>query len=955
MKTRKGYRRDFWLTLVIGTGLVFLVILLGVSFFIAISNAEIKSRKEFLRKQTELAATEIELAIDRFEETAVGLTDYLEDEDLDPDDFRDDLSKSVRKIFNNYPGLIDTVWVNLQDSVVFMTFSDRNDFIRNNYEKEVPTKLDRDYLYFSEGSGQGFEVSFLLNPVRYTQNFVTHYYLNNNGKKMLLAGEELLSLDSENGESDLEIDRVSLKNIRNDASIGIIGIYEIDWIQDEVSGSGVLVQYPFDFGSIYENVALLFMIESSSVPGGIYNTYLFLFTGFVFLLIGTVVFFTLSLQNRLDSQRLLEENAREISELFDQQNILLKELRGFVFFHDYKGQITRVSDEVEEVLGHPKSEFLNAFKGEEGHRDALNVKGLVRSAISQNKSFINVEYDFHRPDGKVVRLRIFEKLVFDKQGRFNGGLGICTDISDQFQSKQELIESGKRLQNLIDNIPDIILAYDNEGILLESYAKDQKFLKSLGTSVIGESVFDLVPEKQREQTKFAFNLARKTEQIQTVDLNFTTEDENQYFEIRFFPLDSKRMMSITKDITSQRIWEKGLVEAMNAADQASRAKSEFLANMSHEIRTPMNGLLGIIDLLDQTELDDQQLQYLDVIKNSGNSLLNIIKDILDYSKIEAGKIEINSISFCPADELEKQVQILSGLAQMKGIILKTILQPKTKELMEGDVEKINQIILNLVGNAVKFTSKGGTVLVKLELEHISGGINFLKCIVQDSGIGIPAEEIPKLTDPFYQVESSNSRSYQGTGLGLAIAKKIVELMGGELTITSELGKGSVFAFSVIVKKAPENAGENHLALLPKRMNWNGMAKEYPLRILLAEDNELNLQLMKLMLEQLGYAFDVVRNGNEALQSIKQKEYDIILMDVQMPVLNGLDASIEIRKLGEIGQVYIVGLSANVFDEDQKKAAEAGMDDYLMKPIRLISLAEKLKEYSLKCKFSAKKV
>ncbi|WP_425639235.1 ATP-binding protein [Algoriphagus yeomjeoni] len=955
MKNRLGYRRDFWLTLVIGSGLVFMVVLLGVSFFIAISDAEVKARKEFLIKQTELAASEIELAIDRFEENANGLTDYLEDDDLDGDDFREDLTKAVRKIYNNYPGLIDTAWVNLQDSVVYMTKTDRNDFIRNRYTKKVPLKGSRNFLYFTEGTGKGFEVTFSLDPVKFTKNFVTHYYLNNGGKKLLLIDEELVSLDLENAQSNLEIDAVSLKSIQNDASIGVIGIYEIDWEQETEAGIGVLVEYPFDYGSIYENVALLFMIESSSITSGIYSTYLFLFTGFVLLLIGTVVFFTLSLQNRLESQKLLEESATEISELFDQQNILLKELRGFVFFHDNKGQITRVSDEVEEILGHPKSEFLEAFGSNANHVDVLNVKRLVKGALSQNKSFIDLEYDFNKPDGSVVRLRIFEKLIFDKLSRFNGGLGICTDISDQFQSKQELIESGKRLQNLIDNIPDIIFAYDNDGVLLESYAKDQKFLKSLGTSVIGESVFDLVPKKQRDQTKFAFNLARKSGQIQTVDLNFNSGHDSQYFEIRFFPLDTKRMMSITKDITSQRVWEKGLVEAMNAADQASRAKSEFLANMSHEIRTPMNGLLGIIDLLDQTTLNDEQLQYLDVIKNSGNSLLSIIKDILDYSKIEAGKIEINSNNFCPADELEKQVQILFGLAQKKGVILKTIHQPKTEEMMEGDVEKINQIILNLVGNAVKFTPKGGTVLAKLEIENISGGINYLKCIVQDSGIGIPAEEIPKLTDPFYQVESSSSRSYQGTGLGLAIAKKIVELMGGELTISSELGKGSVFSFSVIVKKAADTVTEYSLNDQPRRVNWNGMAKEFPLRILLAEDNDLNLQLMHLMLDQLGYEFEVVRNGQEALQMVKEKEFDIILMDVQMPILNGLDAAKEIRMLGEQGRVFIVGLSANVFDEDQKKAVEAGMDDYLTKPIRLFSLAEKLKEYSLKTELSPKKV
>ncbi|WP_439489400.1 ATP-binding protein [Algoriphagus sp.] len=941
-----GYRRDYWLTLIIGSCLVVLVVLLGVSFFKAISDSDIKSRKEFLRKQTELAATEIEIAINRFEDDSRMLIDFLEDDDLDQEDYSYDLTKNARRIFHNYPGLIDTLWVNFQDSVNYFTLTERNDFTRGLYPNAPPLRDYRDFVHYLDGN-QKFELTFLLNPVRFTKGFVTHYYLNNGGSKMLLLGGELINIDSHQIKSDLEIDKKSLKQINKDAAEGVIGVYEVKWRFDAESGNGVLVEYPFNFGKIYEELSLLFMVESNSITSGIYSTYLFLFSCFVFLLIGTVVFFALSLQNRLESQRLLEENANEISKLFDQQNILLRELRGFVFFHNYKGEITRVSDEVEDILGHPKSEFLEAFKREGGYKDAVSVKGLVKRALKENKSFINVEYDFEKPNGELVRLRIFEKLIFDKKGRFNGGLGICTDITDQYDSKLELIESGKRLQNLIDNIPDTIFTYDNSGQVLEAHAKDKGFLKAPDDSLVGKSLFDLVPAHQIDKTKFAFNLARETRQIQTVDLEIDTGMENTFFEVRFFPLDSKRMMSVFKDITSQRVWEKGLVEAMNAADQASRAKSEFLANMSHEIRTPMNGLLGIIDLLDQTTLDAEQTQYLEIIKNSGNSLLNIIKDILDYSKIEAGKIDIHSIIFCPAEELEKQVQIFFGLAQKKGVILQTSYDSLSGEMMEGDVEKINQIVLNLVGNAVKFTPKGGSVSIRLELENISGELYYMKCTVKDTGIGIPADQIPRLTDPFYQVESSSSRSYQGTGLGLAIAKKIVELMGGELTICSEMGQGAEFAFTVILKKAPELILSDPPTVDQNRVKWNGMADEYPLKILLAEDNDLNLQLMTLILDQLGYDFKVARDGNEVLDVLDRKDIDLILMDVQMPGLNGLEASKQIRQRGKKGDIFIIGLSANVFDEDQKKAYEAGMDDYLTKPIRLISLAEKLKEYAIK--------
>src|SRR5690606_6651878 len=303
--------------------------------------------------------------MDRFEDNGKYLTEFLDDEGLDGDDYREDLTSLVRRFFNNYPGLIDTVWVNLQDSIIYITRTERNDFIRGRFQDAIPTTGDRDFIFSSSGKEKGFEVTISLDPVRVTQDCLTHYYLNKGGNKLLMLGEKLEDLGSGLDESKLEIDQVSLKQIQNDVAIGVIGIYEIEWEKGENSGTGILVEYPFDFGEFYENAALLFMVESESISNGIYSTYLLLFSGFVFLLVGTVIFFTLSLQNRLESQRLLEKSADEISNLFDQQNLLLKELRGFVFFHNYKGEITRVSDEVEEILGHPKTEFLNAFRDED--------------------------------------------------------------------------------------------------------------------------------------------------------------------------------------------------------------------------------------------------------------------------------------------------------------------------------------------------------------------------------------------------------------------------------------------------------------------------------------------------------------------------------------------------------------------------------------------------------------
>jgi CheY-like chemotaxis protein len=239
------------------------------------------------------------------------------------------------------------------------------------------------------------------------------------------------------------------------------------------------------------------------------------------------------------------------------------------------------------------------------------------------------------------------------------------------------------------------------------------------------------------------------------------------------------------------------------------------------------------------------------------------------------------------------------------------------------------------------------VFVSAEIESIASELVFLKISVKDTGIGISEELIPHLTEPFFQVDSSDTRAFHGTGLGLAISKKIVELLGGELEIKSIIGQGSEFAFSTLLKVSTSPIIEQRFALEQKSINWNGMARDFPLRILLAEDNDLNIKLMNLMLDQLGYEFDIAKDGKEAVELILINKYDLVLMDVQMPNMNGLEASKTIRKILSGEKLFIVGLSANVFDEDQKKAIDSGMDDYLTKPIRLQSLAEKLKFYSKK--------
>lgn len=934
----RSYFRNFWVSFVVGTLLVILIMVLGIGFFNAIYDAQIESRRDFLTKQSELAARGLELEIRRFEEESKDLINYLEDPNHEIDDYDEEFTYAVRRLFNAFPQLIDSAWVDMQDSVLTFTFNERNDFFRKAVDQGFPESSSKPYANLVIGK-KGFRVLYSLKFLDFAKEFAENYYLNPTGAKYLFFEDQLFPLNK----SEISLTEGELDFIKKDLTEGVKGIYTINSSVGDGDFTGVAAQYPFRFHVANRVGAVVFVVPVESLYSGIYRTYFLSFFGFMILLISAVSFFVISLKNSFEFQRIQESNIQEIKQLFDQQNLLLQELRGFVFFHDHRGEITRVSPEVEQVLGHSPDEFVAAFATNSSHMEAKVVKKQVMDRIAQKQDVLNLEYDFVRPDGQEIRVRVFEKLIFDGEGNFKGGMGLGTDISLQYESQEQLRESENRLRNLIRSIPDIIFIYDNSGKILDFHIPSEAAEMMPPEDVKGKNLKDLFDGPDGEGVLQTFLNALQSRKIHSLEQKIPTKSGIKHFETRFFPLDQQQMISISKNITGQKIWEKGLMEAMEAADKASRAKSEFLANMSHEIRTPMNGLLGIIDLLEQTKLDKVQKQYADIIKNSGNMLLGIIKDILDYSKIEAGKIEIIKEVYDANAELENQAKILSGLASKKEI--KFTFQRADEEdlFIEADKVKINQIFLNLAGNAIKFTPEGGEVDIRLEYDPLGEAQGFLSCTVKDSGIGISSDHLQHLSEPFYQIDSSKTRSHQGTGLGLAIAKKLTELLGGSFEVESQLGEGSTFQFSVLVKRvsSPE-------ATDPKsKTSWKDIKNstgKYPIKVLLAEDNELNIQLMGMMLNQLGFSYEIAKNGLEAVQMVEKNGYDMVLMDVQMPVMNGLEATQAIRKLALIKQPAIIGLSANVFDEDHISAIEAGMDDYLTKPIRLGVLGERLEYF-----------
>jgi two-component system sensor histidine kinase/response regulator len=603
----------------------------------------------------------------------------------------------------------------------------------------------------------------------------------------------------------------------------------------------------------------------------------------------------------------------------------------------------------EEALGHPLHELIIPPKFREMH-----VRGLQHFLATGEGPVLNklIEVSALHRDGRelpielmISPIRIGDSFIFSASLR---------DITERKRAEQALRQSEERFQIVSRATHDGLWDWDLETNTV--WLSD-----SFGT------LFGYEPGKFEPSPDFwmksihpddleavmsslnAFLASR--EEIWSGEYRLRCADGSYAFVfprgyvIRDAEGKPMRMVGSLMNINRQKQAQEELRIAKETADAANRAKSEFLANMSHEIRTPMNGIIGMTDLVLETELDPGQREYLGMVKTSADSLLGLMNDILDFSKIEAGKMEIESINFSLRDRIRELVKPLVLRAEQKQLKLVTVIPAQVPDHLRGDPLRLGQILLNLISNAIKFTGRGEIVVAvdldsescKLQHPTLKSSEHCLQFSVSDTGIGIAAEKQAAIFEAFAQADSSTTRQYGGTGLGLAIVSRLIEQMGGRIWVESEVGKGTTFHFTIRF----ESFSSSSLPAQASRTKDKDKKGRAPLRILVAEDNPINRAVAAGILEKQGHILTHAANGQEAIAALTSEGFDLVLMDVQMPEIDGLEATCRIREMEKTTGHHtpIVAMTAHAMTGDRELCLASGMDDYISKPIDKEKLLE----------------
>jgi PAS domain S-box-containing protein len=637
-------------------------------------------------------------------------------------------------------------------------------------------------------------------------------------------------------------------------------------------------------------------------------------------------------------RRVAEITAREEQSF---STAMIETIPGILYLYDDRLRFLRWNRHFEEVSGYTPEEIarispLDLFRKE----DRPGILERIGEVFEKGSSW--AEAAFLSKNGKETPYYLTGSRII-----YNGAtclIGVGVDISQRVHAEQ-------RYRTLFEHAPDGLLIADANSHYIDANPSICRMLGYSHEEMITLHRSQIVSASELEHVPRALEDLRR-EGIFRREWRLRRKDGSEFIADTITTLmPDGGTLSITRDVTEKQRREAVLAQALEhekelteEARAGERAKGEFLAVMSHEIRTPLNGILGFSELLAHTpSLPEEALCHARTIVNSGEALLHLLDDVLDFSRIEAGRMPIEHEAFSPAQILESTRSLLASLATEKRLDMRVSVEPDVPHFVIGDAGRIRQILLNLAGNAVKFTQRGGVTLSLRRGKETSR----LEFLVSDTGPGIAPEKIASIFQPFTQADSSLTRRHGGTGLGLTISLRLAELMGGTLTVESHPGEGAEFLLALpLAEAASGNTGtptDSPVTLDPE------FATKHPLRVLVVEDDKVNLRLIQTILKRLGYETHAASNGAEAVEVFREIKPDCILMDLQMPELDGIEATRAIREIekasGRKKCAYIAALTADIIPVDRKHCFEAGMNTYLSKPVKIAAIAATLVEAS----------
>ncbi|MDX2001441.1 MAG: PAS domain-containing protein [Chitinophagales bacterium] len=589
-------------------------------------------------------------------------------------------------------------------------------------------------------------------------------------------------------------------------------------------------------------------------------------------------------------------------------------------------------------LGYKGEEIIagGAFMASIVHPEDVPVlRGhLERLLLLQDDESVEVEYRMKHKQGHWVWYESSERIFSrDAQGKVLEVIGCAQDITLRKQSQQLILENSQLLNGLLAHLPVVTYKLDKDGTITLSKGAGLAGLGFKEDGMVGINIWSSYPNLAHHFRK-AFELG---------EYSFLSDGDGHYADRNFQhflfrdDIQDEGLVGFAFDITAQKLVEQKLIEEKNRIEEVAEVKQRFVSSISHEIRTPMNGIIGMADILNETSLDDEQRQYLSLIKESANNLLVIVNDILDFSKLSAGMMVLNKEPFNIQEMISSLVKLLKPKAVEKGLKFSVTIDAEIPKMLIGDQVRLRQVLTNLLGNALKFTEKG-EVQLTLRLLEIVDSEATVEFRVRDTGVGIPQEQQEHIFGNFIQIVDTNRKHYSGTGLGLSIARQLVEAQGGTIQVESELGKGAEFRFALKLEYEADIAKKGEQPTTNEETWLSG------LRVLLVEDNLINQRVAQVTLEKMGARIDIAGNGQIALDFLAEQTYDLIIMDIQMPVMDGFEATAHIRSSPkDIRKIPIIAMTAGAMKGDRERCLAAGMDGFVAKPINRQEVKETIDE------------